>query len=49
MEGIDSIMTRTMKRKRRRKRLAHRATATRHLWIRPQYTWIKRRKLHTFS
>jgi hypothetical protein len=49
MEGIDSIMTRMMKRKRRKKSLAPRATARRHLEIRPQYTWIQRRRLHKFS
>jgi hypothetical protein len=37
-------MMRMMKRKKRRKSLAHRAIAKRHLWIRPQYTWIKRRR-----
>jgi hypothetical protein len=49
MEGIDSIMTTMMKRKRMRKSLAPRETARRHLWIRPQYTWIQRRRLHTYS
>jgi len=42
-------MMMTMKRKRRRKSLAPRATARTHLWILPQYTWIKRRRLHIFS
>jgi hypothetical protein len=37
-------MRRVMKRKRRRKSLAHRVTARRHLWILLQYTWIKRRR-----